>query len=70
MLCNIPDIKWKDVAKSVNMDYFEAQNKKELESVLGAFFIKNDRSTLLIIKTSIGNSKIYGNIIKEINNRL
>lgn len=70
MLCNIPDIKWKDVASSVNMDYFEAQSKEELESILNSFFVKNDRSTLLIIKTPMGNSNIYRNIIKEINKRL
>ena len=66
LLCNIPTVKWEDVAKSVGMDYFEASNKEELSKVIPLFFRMTGRASMLTVRTTPGNSEIYRNLIKEI----
>lgn len=70
LLCNIPTIKWEDVAKSVDMDYFEASNKEELSKIIPSFFSMTGRASMLVVRTSPGNSETYRNIIKEIYNKI
>lgn len=66
LLCNIPTVKWEDVAKSVGMDYFEASDNEELSKVIPLFFRMTGRASMLTVRTTPGNSEIYRNIIKVI----
>lgn len=66
LLCNIPTVKWEYVAKSVDMDYFEASDKEELSKVIPLFFRMTGRASMLTVRTAPENSEIYRNIIKEI----
>lgn len=69
MLCHMPDIKWENVARSVDMEYYEASDNGILCRVLPRFFCDSTRASLLVINTPAGNSRIYSDIIKEIYNK-
>lgn len=66
MLCALPSIDWYQVAGAVGMEYFEANDAKELSGILPSFFKKGDKASLLIVNTPAGNSIAYREIIKQI----
>lgn len=70
MLCLIPDIRWENVARSVDMEYYEASNSEMLCHALPRFFSDNTAAAMLVINTPAGNSRAYSDIIKEIYNKL
>lgn len=70
MLCKIPAVQWKYVAKSTGFDYHEANDAEQLNSVLNIFFTDTGHPQLLIVNTLPGNSEIYTNIINQINDNL
>lgn len=65
LLCNIPDINWSYVARSVGMDYFEASSKNELEKLLPGFFVQNENAGMLVVNTPPGNSGMFEAALKE-----
>lgn len=66
MLCHIPDIKWNEVAASVDMAYYEVENETQLISTFSSFFHIGDKASLLVVKTPAGNSETYNEIINKI----
>lgn len=66
MLCHVPDIKWKEVAASVGMEYYEVENEAQLMSAFSRFFHIGDKASLLVVKTPAGNSETYNEIINKI----
>lgn len=70
VLCHIPDIKWKDVAASVGMEYYEVANEAQLMNTISRFFNVGDKASLLVVKTPSGNSETYNEIINKIHNRI
>lgn len=66
MLCALPSIDWFQVAGAVGMEYFEANDAKELSGILPRFFKKGDKASLLIVNTPAGNSIAYREIIKQV----
>ena len=70
MLCHIPDIKWNEVAASVGMEYYEVENETQLMNAFSRFIQIGDKASLLVVKTPVGNSETYNELINKIQNSI
>lgn len=70
LLCQIPAVRWRDVACAVGMAFYEASDADGLGAVLPQFFELSERASMLVVNTPSGNSRVYKEIINKIETKI